>query len=290
MDETIGVIADSTADLPSGLAKKKNIHLIPIHILVNNQDHLHGVNIVNQEVVEHLKQKHDVSTSPPFPGEYTENYQKMMRRYDRVYSFHVSKELSNCYSSANNSLELLGEQVSSAIHIIDTRTVSIAQGQIVNRIAGIARNNPDIQRLNQYINWLVKHSMLFFVVDNLFWLKRAGKLNMLSSIFGKMLDIKPVIGMDNGVLTPIEKCRGKESAVEGLIRGVQKGAATLLNQRKDVEIWVGHSDTLLGATQIQEQLCGIFKKEKSAVPIVEMGPTMTAHTGPGCLCVSLLPR
>ncbi len=88
-------MADSTADFPEGMIKKLNINLIPIHILVDGKDYLHGVDISNEEVIEYMKEEREVKTFPPLPSEYSDFYEKMANRYDHIISFHVSSDLSN---------------------------------------------------------------------------------------------------------------------------------------------------------------------------------------------------
>jgi fatty acid-binding protein DegV len=155
-----------------------DINVVPIHIIVNGKDCLHGEDIENQEIVEYLRQHADIKTAPPFPGEYSQVYEAAAKKYDEIYSFHVSTELSNCYTCAQNSLDILPKSV----------------------------------------------------------------------------------------------------------------AEKVVQHEKDSEIWVSHSDALINARHIRDELAFILGKEKKEIPVVEMGPTMTAHTGPGCLSISIVPK
>jgi len=180
-----------------------------------------------------------------------------------------------------------GILIPNSIKIIDTRAVSISQGQIVNRIASIIKTNHDSAKLDKYIKWLIKKTMMFFVVDDLYWLKRAGKLNMFSSFFGTILDVKPIIKLEDGLLVPIDKPKGKDNAIDSMIRIVEESTP---KYKRGVEIWVGHSTSILDAKHICKQLAASFKIEEKRIPIIELGPTITAHTGPGVVCVSILPK
>ena len=173
------------------------------------------------------------------------------------------------------------------IKIIDTRAASISLGQIVNRIALIVKTEHDAAKLDKYIAWLIKKAMLFFVVDDLYWLKRAGKLNMFSSFFGKMFDVKPIIKLEEGRAVSIDKARGKETALDNLILLLKESTPEF---KRGVEIWIAHSSSLLDAKHTRKQLAEVFKIEEDRIPIVESGPTTTAHMGPGMVTVSILPK
>ncbi|MCK5313349.1 MAG: DegV family protein, partial [Desulfobacteraceae bacterium] len=272
------------------------ISLVPIHILINDESRLHGVDIVNQEVVEHLIQKDDVSTEPPTPREYYKAFKKANEEYDLIYSLHVSSGLSECYNNAKHGLRILrkkqnqeakGLRPDNNIKIIDTKCASISQAQVVNRFANIIKTEQDQAKIDKYIAWLIKKAMMFFVVDDLYWLKKAGQLNTVSGFFGKLLDIKPVVKLEDGKLIPADKPKGKDAALDSMLRTIAK---TTPKYRRGVEIWVGHSAALLDAKYVREQLSSSFKIEEKKIPIVEAGPTIAAHTGPGVVCASIIPK
>jgi len=210
MIEKIGIITDSTADFPEGMAKELEINIIPIHIFVDGNDYLHGVTISNQDVVECLNEDRDVKTAPPFPSEYSDFYEKMAGKYDRILSFHVSSDLSDCFKSANNSMRILSDKAEDKITLIDTRNVSVGQALIIRKAVELKKkyNSPD--SMKKYLEPFIKNSMLLFTVENLYWLKRAGKLNIFSSLIGNFLNVKPVIVLKSGKLVSIGKHKGRE--------------------------------------------------------------------------------
>ena len=131
--DKIGFAVDSTIDLPDGMKEDLGLNIIPIHIFVDGQDHLHGVNISNKEVVEYLKQNRDVYTTPYFPSECADIFEKLFNKYDRIISFHISTELSGNFQSALNYLNLLFDDEVAKIDVIDTQNVCIGQGLLVKK-------------------------------------------------------------------------------------------------------------------------------------------------------------
>jgi DegV family protein with EDD domain len=286
MAQKIGIAVDSTADFPSGMAEQLQLHVIPVHIFVDGEDFLHGVTISNQEVIDQLKHERDVRTAPPFPGEYSEFYEELSTQYDQIVSFHVSTELSNCYKSAKNSLRILAEETAGKIKIIDTRNASIGQALIVKKAVELIRRQEGLDTLEALLTPYLKNAFMYFSVDNLYWLKRAGKTGLFSSFLGNVLDIKPIIGLENGRLVPLSKVRGKVSAIDNL---VELGREAHQLCRGDHETWIAHVDAMDTAIFLQEELAAQLGLNSEKIEIVDIGPTISAHTGPGSICLAVLP-
>ena len=286
MAQRVGIVVDSTADFPSGVADELQINIVPVHIFVDGKDYLHGDPISNRQVIDSLHQQKEVKTAPPFPAEYSDYYTRISHRYDTIISFHVSTELSDCYNSAKNSVQILYDDVARKIEMVDTQNVTIGQGLIVKKAAEILQKSGGVDELFASLDYYINNAVLFFTVDNLYWLKRSGKANFLSSIVGSLLEIKPIIGLEDGQLVPIAKHRGRKAAVDGL---VEQGKKAIDLFHGECEIWIAHADALDMAYYIQEELAyrtGFFK---DTIPIVEVGPTISAHTGPGSLCLAMIP-
>ncbi len=291
----IGLLVDSGIDLPKGVAKKKDINLIPFTVLINDDPRLYGVQIVNQEVVEHLNKKDDVKIAPAVPLAFDLKFKKMSEEYDKLYVLTTTSELSQCYENAKHGLRLFKKKqkleengiIFKNIKIIDSRTSSIGLGQIANRVASIVKTDFDQEKLDKYIAWLIKKSMTFFVIDDLYWLKKSEKLNIFTGFIGKMLDVKPIVKIEDGWIVPLDKSRGKDTAIEIMIKIIKQSTPRF---KRGMEIWVAHSAALLDAKHLRRQLATSFQIAEKKIPIMEIGPTMTAHTGPGLVSVSILPK
>ena len=287
MAQRIGIVVDSTADFPIEVAEDLQIHIVPVHIFIDGKDYLHGDTISNQQVIDSLHHHKEVKTAPPFPAEYSDLYTRIGHRYDTILSFHVSSELSDCYSSAKNSVRILYDDIAQKIEMVDTQNVTIGQGLIVKKAVEIIRKSGGVDELFASLDYYITNAVLYFTVDNLYWLKRSGKANFLSSFIGSLLEIKPIIGLENGQLVPIAKHRGRQTAIDGL---VEQGRQAIDLFQGQCEIWIAHADALDEAYYIQEELAyrtGFFK---DTIPIVEVGPTISAHTGPGSLCLAMIPK
>lgn len=288
MPDKIGFVVDSTADFPDGVVKQLGLHVIPIHIFVDGNDFLHGVNISNADVIDHLKNRLEIKTAPPLPSEYSDLYEKLFidKKYDKIISLHVSKHLSNCYTSAKNSLSLLDDKMSKKIILIDTKTATVGQALVAKRAVQIAKKYLIADMLERNINKYMQHCLVLFTVDNLYWLKRSGKTNMFSAFIGSSLDIKPIVGLKDGELYQLEKHMGIKTSIEEM---ANIAARSLEKYQNISNIWIAHADATANAIYLQEKLNEVIKCPINDFQLIDMGPTISAHTGPGAVCLAAMP-
>ncbi len=286
MEADIGIVVDSTADFPEGKAEQWGLHIVPIHIAVDDQEFLHGVNIGNDEVIDALEAERDVKTSPPIPSEYADLFEALLKKYDYLLALHVSSELSHCYTAAQRALQIMYEDEAARVLSLDTRTCTTGQALLALRTAEMIRKGSGFSQLPEELAFFIDNSKLYFTVDNLYWLKRAGKLNLFSSLMGGMLDVKPVIGLNQGRLAPLSKHRGVDAALVAIADRVHDDYRLY---RGDCDIWIAHA----AARDKAETLGGHLEERIPAaldrIRVAEVGPTITAHAGPGCICVGIVP-
>lgn len=287
MTKTIGVAVDSPADFPPGVVKQLDLNICPVHILVDGADYLHGVNITNKQVIDYLKNKRDVSTSPLLPNEFADIFENLTDRYDHLISLHISSKLSGNFASAKNSLRLLYPDQADRITLIDTGNVTVGQGLLAKRAVELIRKGVPAEEIEAKLKPYMEHGLLFFAVDNLFWLKRSGKLTGFSAMMGSLLNVKPIINLQDTKLVAAGTEHGKVSAVNKLIN---LATETALKQPADYEIWVGHADALESAVYVQTRVASALDIMMAEIQIAEVGPTIAAHAGPGSLCLGMLRR
>ena len=286
MTERIGIVVDSTADFPPGMAEALGVHVVPIHIVIDGKDYLHGVSIANDRVIAALREDREVHTSPPIPSEYADVMEKLLERYDRLISFHVSQALSNCYTSVQSAVQLMFGDAAQRITSIDTRTCTIGQALIVKRVVEMLQRGLSFHDVLHDLDFFIANGSLYFTVDNLYWLKRAGRPNFFSSMMGGMLDIKPIIGIKNGQLVPLTKHRGYEAALSSLAQLVHDDYR---RHRGECEIWIAHAAAEEKRDQLLAQLELEIPVAVDGIRVAEVGQTITAHAGPGCIALSVMP-
>jgi DegV family protein with EDD domain len=286
MTERIGIVVDSNADFPPGMAEALGLHVVPIHIVIDGKDYLHGVSIENDRVIAALREDREVHTSPPMPSEYADILEKLLERSDRLISLHVSKALSNCCTSVQSAVQLMFDDAAQRITSIDTRTCTAGQALIVIRVAEMLQRGLALDDVLHDLDFFRSNGSLYFTVDNLYWLKRAGRLNLFSSRMDGMLDIKPVIGMKKGQLIPLSKHRGHAAALDAL---TQLAHDDYRRHRGACEIWIAHAAAEDKRDQLLAQLALEIPVAVDGIQMAEVGPTIAAHVGPGCIALSVMP-
>lgn len=286
MTERIGIVVDSTADFPAGMVADLGLHVVPIHIIIDGVDHLHGVTIQNGDVIAALEKGCDVHTSPPLPTEYADFLERRLADYDRLLSLHVSKELSNCFVSAQAALQLMFADAAERITPIDTRTCTAGQGLIVQRAVQLLQEGLGLKQLLRELDFFLSNGSLYFTVENLYWLKRSGRLNFFSSLLGGMLDIKPVIGLRQGRLVPLTKDRGHEAALSSVAR---RAGDDYRRHEGECDIWIAHAAADDKCERLLKELKLVIPAAVDRIAVADVGPTITAHAGPGCIALSVMP-
>lgn len=283
----IGITTDSAADLPNGMIESLGLHIIPIHIIVDGKDHLHGSEITDRDIIKFMREDRDIKTSPPLPSEFHDFYEDLESHYDRILSFHISSELSKSYLSSKSSGQILYENVAKKITFIDTRSVALGQGQIVKKASELIEKDLEDYNIIDQLGHYIKSSFLFFTVDDLHWLKRTGRTNAFSAFLGGLFDIQPIIGLKDGKLEPFGKKMGSASTLD---RCIKLASEKSREYQEGHDIWIGHGDAPKKALHMRNELAKNLNRNPDGINIVEMGPSILAHTGPEALCLAMLDR
>jgi DegV family protein with EDD domain len=286
MLKKIGIVADSTADFPEHLAETMGIRIAPIHVYVDGENFLDGKSITKQEVVACLKKGSRVHTAPPTPHEYAEIFDDMLKTHDRVVSFHVSSQFSDCYKSAKNALNLLFDDQEEKVEIIDTGNVSGGQALIVAKAWELIEGGVAPGKLYKRLSPFIKNSPLCFTVDDLKWLKKGGRIGTLAAALGTLMNIKPVIGLVKAELKPVGRYKGKDQAILGMIRKAVEISQQIAG---GYDIWVSHVDDPESGNFMRTSLSEQLKKPVDDIKMVEIGSTIAAHCGPGSCGWAILP-
>lgn len=287
MTKKIALVCDSTADFPPGMVNQLGLNILPVHISLNGKDYLHGKSITNSDVINALRKKGKISTSPFFPFECTELYDLLLKDHDEVLSFHLSNEISGNYKSACSALKYMGEQESKRIHVFDLGSVGISLGLVVKKAIELLKKGVAPAQLPQQLEHYMKNVFLGFTVDSLTWLKKGGRVSAFDAFVGNMLDFKPIIQLENTRLVATGKHRGKKAATDKLLALAEE---TYNKFQGKCETWMAHSGNLDEVMLARERLAVLIGRPTESIPIAEAGATVSAHTGPGGTFIGILPE
>jgi len=278
MGNKFAIVTDSTADFPIDYIQKYDIHMVPSHVIVDGKDHLDGVSITNPEIIKAMKNGSEVSSTPPTPAEYADQYESLLKSYRYIVSLHISSGLSDCYMCAKGSMNLLGDHDRKRIKLVDTKTLGIVQALYVIRTIELLNKKNTYAGVEKTVRNLMDQGTNAFTVDSLKWLINSGRISTLGALFGDLMDIKPYISVADSVLALKGKHRGKKK----ILNKMAKNAIKAFKENKgEYDLWIAHCDASEDAIYLSEKLAEGFRIDTKSIRIIETKPSISIKIGPG---------
>jgi len=278
----IRIVTDSTADLPKELIAKHRIVVVPLKVIFNDEEPLlDGVDIETEQFYRRQVEKKEYSiTSQPAPAEFYNVFSGLTASGASIISIHLSTALSGTCQSARMAREMLP---GSDIVVIDSRSASMGLGLIILEAARGAASGKTKNEILDLIGTMISESKLYFVVDTLEYLARGGRIGRAQALLGTILSIKPILHLNNGVVEPLEKVRGKSRAIERLAQLVEEKAG-----RQRVICSIMHGVNQAGMEQLYQRL---IPRLNCGVPVLStLGAVIGTHVGPRALGVTFIPE
>ena len=279
------VVTDSTADLPAAEAARLGIHVIPLKVLFGDQAYVDGVDLSPKEFYQRLQRgEHHPSTNPPSQREFQELYRKLLATKDIV-SIHISEHIPSdtvvhARAAAEAALEESGRQdgrADAALEVVDSRLTSASLGMLAILASRMAARGLPAAEIRDRIEPMRERVHTLFVVDTLEYLARGGRIGRAQAWFGNLLGIKPILGLEDGRVVPVDRSRGGRRAHSKLIELFSRK----VDQDKTCKIIVCHAQAPIWA----DRLAGLLEQSFTVTELLhaEMGPVIGTHVGPGTL-------
>jgi len=282
----VAIVTDSTAYLPQSVIDAHSIQVVPLHVVVGGTEFSEGVDITTAEVAAALRSFKPVSTSRPSPQSFLDAYEKAAARgADGIVSVHISADMSSTVESAH----LAAQQSPVPVAVVDSRSLGMAMGYAVASAAELAEQGGSLEEVAAHARSRAQASTVVFYVDTLEHLRRGGRIGSASAFLGSALAIKPILGLVDGHIRPLEKVRTSSRA---LARLEELAMAAVDKAGSAVDIAVHHLDSQSRADDLAARLTGRIEgaAEGGAVRVVELGAVVGAHVGPGTIAVAVSPR
>lgn len=278
------IITDSASDTPKWVIEKYGLHVIPTPVVIDEKDYFDGKTIVPEEFYDILRSGKDVKTYHINSQMFYDNFLPYAKNKDEVIYLCFSTGIAGTFNAANIAkTELLEQYPDFDLTIIDTKCASLGFGLATNYALLMLNNGASKQEIIDGIEWHCAHMEHIFTVNTLEYLLKGGRLSKTSAIAGSLLDIKPIIQVnDLGALESIEKVRGRQKSLKRLIEIVGERGRDLENQM----IGVAHGDDAKTMEFMKEQLSKTYGCKSFMENYV--GCAIGAHTGPGIIGIIFL--
>ena len=280
------IATDSCCDFDKNLIRELDLTVIPLSVHLG-QDHFRnypGEMPESHVFYTRLSKGEPAQTSAPNVEAFKDAFRPFLEAGKDVLYLGFSSALSATYQNAAMAVEELREAFPDAvIRAVDTLCASMGQGLLVDLAVQEKRKGKSLEEVASFVQETIPHLCHWFTVGDLSQLRRGGRLSVGKAIVGNLLNIKPVLHVDNeGRLVPMESAKGRKKSVEALVRHMEETAIAPETQR----IYISHGDCLgdaeVLAAAIQSKL-GV-----ASVTIGDVGPVIGAHSGLGTLALFFL--
>jgi len=273
----LAVLTDSTASIPENILQELNIHTVAYYIHRGQEVLRDLVTIQRQEFLDWLVTARVLpTTASPGPGDYLEAYRELADQGSQeIVSIHMTSKGSGAYQAASVAQSMLQEQHPDLrIEVIDTRNVSLCQGWMVIEAARAALTGLKLDEVVKRVKDMIPVTHMIQTADTLKYLYMGGRIGMAKHLVGTLLNIKPLIGMNDGVIVPLGTARSHGQAYQMMVDKIEETVG-----KGKIKIAYVHA----GARQEVDRIKQMVETRLNVVEslIAELSPALAVHTGPG---------
>jgi DegV family protein with EDD domain len=275
----IAVLTDSCASIPETLLKELKIHMVAYYIHRGQEVLRDLVTIQREEFLRWMETAKVLpTTASPGPGDYLQAYESLVKGQgaDEILSLHMTSTGSGAFQAATVAQSMAQEQMPGVrIEVIDTRNVSMCQGWMVIEAARAALAGVSLDAILERIKKMIPLARMIQTADTLKYLYMGGRIGLAKNLLGTLLNIKPLIGMVDGVIVPLGQARSRSRAYQMMVEMIVAAVGPL----GKIKIAYTHA----GARQEVEKIKALVERRLICVEtiIAELSPALAVHTGPG---------
>ena len=278
------IVTDSSCDLPDKLAKELELTVLPLSFHLNGKDYRNYLDereMPIREFYSHIRAGETCTTSAVNVDSYKNVMEPLLQQGKDILDIAFSSGLSATYSSAKIACEELSEQYPERkIFAVDTLAASLGQGLLISLAVQKKREGKSIEEVRAWVEENRLSLCHWFTVDDLNHLKRGGRISGATALLGTMMNIKPVMHVDDeGHLIPMGKVRGRRASLDALADHMEATAVDPASQT----VFISHGDCQEDA----EYLAGEIRRRMGVEKFVigNCGPVVGAHSGPGTMAL-----
>jgi DegV family protein with EDD domain len=277
------ILTDSSCDLPAKMADELEVTALPLVVTVDGKSYYNYLDereVSFEKIYGMLRSKCSASTSAVNINSQMEFMEGFLAEGKDVLYLNFSSGLSSTYTAAvSAAIDLREKYPDRKIYTVDTLCASLGQGLLVYLTAMEKKNGGSIEEVHEFAEKTKYKICHWFTVDDLFFLKRGGRLSASTAVLGSMLNIKPVMHVNNdGKLINVDKVRGRKNSLKALLNKFLEDAVNPKSQK----IFISHGDCI----EDVNYLVSLFKeKGYTDITINYIGPVIGAHSGPGTVAL-----
>ena len=272
----IKIMTDTASDISLETAEKYGIHLIPLNLMLDGKAVKDKYEISNKEFYEYLESSDEIpKTAQISVGEHIDEFKKFSDEYSIIYVPLSSKASGTNQSAHLAKNEIIEENPDADITIVDSMSFSYGYGYWVLKAAKMAADGASKEEIVDMLEDRFSRTNILFAVDTLEYLKKGGRISSTAKIVADILDITPILTIEDGLVVSRDKIRGKKKIIPKMLE--------ILNNEADHDsqdpIMIIHGNNPEKAQFMKEKL--LEKTDFTDTVFAEVGPCIGIHTGPG---------
>lgn len=275
------IIIDSTADLSAEL--KDKLSIVPLTVHFGDEEYLDGVTIDHKTFYEKLIESEELpTTSQAAPDSFIKEFDKVKEAGDSAVVITISSKLSGTYQSATIAAEDYEN-----IYVVDSGSAAIGSGILAERALELADSGIDAREIAEALNKEKEKIVIIALLDTLEYLKKGGRISKTVAFAGAVLNIKPVISVENGEIAILGKARGSKMGNNLLVEEIKKSGG--VDFEKPVMLgYSGLSDALL--LKYIEDSKYLWEKGLKDIRYTAIGSVIGTHAGPGAIAAAFFKK
>lgn len=275
----LAILTDSCASIPETIIQDLNIHRVAYYIH-RGQEVLRDLVTIQRDEFLHWLETAKVlpTTASPGPGDYLSAYEDLVKNEGarEIASIHMTSKASGAYQAAKVAQSMAHERMPDVrIEVLDTCNVSLCQGWMVIEAARLAKAGKNLDFVVDRVKKMIPITRMIQTADTLKYLYMGGRIGRAQRLVGSLLNIKPLIGMEDGEIVPLGQARSRNRAYMMMVDLVEAA----VGPKGKINIAYVHA----GAREEAEKLKQMVEERLTCVEsfVAELSPALAVHTGPG---------
>jgi DegV family protein with EDD domain len=271
--ESTAIVLDSTADFPEAPERFPNWRVVPLYVRFGEESYRDYVELGPQEFYARLRTAPELpTTSQPTPGDFLAAYEEL-GRYERIVSLHIAGSLSGTVESARTAAGMLG---GGRVRVIDSDTASAAIAMLGLAIQRRLERGTSDEEIDALVERYRRDAELLFTVDTLEFLAKGGRIGRAAAMAGQLLNVKPILAIQNGEVVPLTRVRGNQKAMREFVERFTAGT----EDSPTLRVGIAHADAPERAAQLVKMVRHLRPHAEIEL-VTTLGAVVGTHAGPG---------
>jgi DegV family protein with EDD domain len=274
----VAIVTDSTADLPDEVRERHGITMLPLNVHLGGRTWRDQVDLTTPQFMELLAHTDEFpTTSQPATGVFEQVFRELAETHDEIVCVLISSRLSGTVQSAQIAADAVKDTI--RVEVVDSLNASLGCGFQVLHAQRLADAGERAEPIASQLRAQTGRYHIIFFVETLEHIRRGGRIGKAASLVGSMLQLKPLLRIDEGQVVPFERTRTRRKAIAALVEFAE-------NLNGVERIGVLHNTTPEDAEVLHARVAHLARQQ-TEVPITLFGPVLGTHVGPGTLGLAL---